>query len=137
MLSLIAFISPGWSQSDDEVIIVGLDYLTQDFYFTGKDNSTEAVFNVDEKIKFLDFSFFAEIAKGKLLVSILDPNGRDEGNFELSYLKPIVKNDEKKIIGSINRRIDNPIFGKWKIKIISIKAEGYGNAKIFNNNVED
>ena len=61
----------------------------------------------------------------------------DEGQFELNHPNSKSTNQEREVMGQINKRIDNPIFGKWKIKIISNKANGMGNAKIYNNNFKN
>ena len=76
ILAFAIFTQIASSQNEKTIKIIGLDYLTKDFYFDGKIFVTEAIFEVDEKIKFLDFNFFAKIAKGRLKISILDPNGR-------------------------------------------------------------
>ncbi|MDH3649676.1 MAG: hypothetical protein OEQ53_08330 [Saprospiraceae bacterium] len=119
--------------------------LTQEFQFDKSSDEKEVELEVHTGTKMVGFEFMSEIAGGHLIMTILDPNGKKESGFELeaiekekgdgsnrtsstnqnsddnSHTYTMVHTDGGKASGMLNKQIENPIAGTWKVKI---KAKG-------------
>ena len=72
------------------------------------------------------------VRKGNVTIEIYDPNGTKKGEFSVEALETneLEKDDslinfmKNGAIGEINKGIENPTFGVWKIKFIPENATG-------------
>lgn len=148
-LSIILFTvlgtSFGQSQAQSE--------FTQQFNFDKSTDEKEVTLEIKTGTEMVGFQFTSEITGGHLIMTILDPNGKKEGGFELeaveskgdgsshssssntnsndnSHTYTMVTTDGGNAHGMLNKQVDNPVAGTWRVKIKSKELTGLVAIKV-------
>ena len=98
--------------------------LTRSILLNGDSEKEEITIKVEEQVVRLNISIKSSINKGKLILEIYDPNGEKEGYFSIGGQIKAVDNKKEIVTGSINKMLQEPTPGNWKIIIIPNKAKG-------------
>ncbi len=82
----------------------------------------EVIINVEEEIPVLYININGGIKTGNVKVEIFDPEGKKQGSF---YIENTDINSKDAVNGSLNKNINMPLTGNWKVMINSEKASGH------------
>ena len=90
----------------------------------------------------LFFNINGYLNSGNVLVEIINPSGKKEGELSLEYSKGNTSGNSftTNSSGSLNKTVNKPESGEWKIKIIPKNAKGSVNilvAQYINPDIED
>ncbi len=144
---LISIMSTSFGQSQAR------SEFAQKFNFDKSTDEKEITLEVKTGTEMVGFEFTSEITGGHLIMTILDPNGKKEGGFELeaveskgdgrnhssssnrnsndnSHTYTMVTTDGGNAHGMLNKQIDNPVAGTWKVKIKSKTLSGLVAIKV-------
>jgi len=99
--------------------------LSRSIEFSNSKQTEEIIIKTESNSTQLYISIKSAINQGGLIVEIYDPAGEKQGNFEI---ESIVKSNDGKteyVQGSIQKKINVPMAGEWKIKIIPTNTTGH------------
>ena len=108
--------------------------LNENFTMSGEDSKIKSV-----KIKItnknaLFFNINGDINSGNVLIEILNPNGKKEGELSLEHRKVSTPKTETMLSGntsgSLNKTINSPEIGDWLVKITPEKSNGNINISV-------
>lgn len=132
------------AQSDKNLTTHSISEVKKDFTYENETSEQEVNISVNQQSEYVAFRFDGTIEKGKLVITILDPNEKKEGGFELEVQKSTGRNSNSnsssnnnkihsytftsttggKASGNMTKQIDNPVMGKWIIQIKAIDVVG-------------
>ncbi len=99
--------------------------LTRKVALTQDSEITEIKINCKENMDHFSISIAGIVYKGNLKIEILNPKGRKIDSFDIeSHLSKDIKSqsvtewEKNKVFGEIRKSFDNPLPGKWIVKII-------------------
>ena len=123
ILTLLPFFTCGQNTAMD---------VSRSIMLSGDSETEEIIILVDQETILLKLNIQSAINKGKLSIEIVDPTGEKQGKFSIGSQIKTTKNNkenqkEEHVKGNINKIINEPIQGKWIIKLIPDKAEGAVN----------
>ncbi len=112
--------------------MVKKNYPDTIFDLSGSSFEKEYIVDVDPGQDRFGFSLKGKITKGNLKVDVLDPDGNRRCGFGLKTTDENGKQLDAQAKGVGEDFYDDPIPGKWKIRITSSKAKGYLKMSIKN-----
>lgn len=102
-----------------------IDEFDEEYVFDNDSSEHEIYMYIYRPFSELDFSFKGLIDKGDMVVTISDPSGKREGGFVLEARdKPNEKTGSTSVNGDMSKQIENPIYGKWVIRVTGKRAKG-------------
>ena len=96
--------------------------------FEGQSNKNEGSFNVDESVKNLNLMLSGSVKSGKIVISVILPNGKPMKELIIDESADIQYNQSIKIA-----KEETKYFGKWTYSIESVKATGRYRLSINTN----
>lgn len=88
-----------------------------------KDSKPEEVMvNIKQETLKLDILISSSVNQGKLLIELYDPNDAKQGNFTVGT--QLNSENKENVSGRIQKSLNEPQPGNWKVKIIPSEATG-------------
>ena len=118
------------------------ELLNKNISFTSENSKAEIINLKINNDGALFFNINGYLNSGNVLVEIINPGGKKEGELSLEYSKGNTSGNSftTNSSGSLNKTINKPESGEWKIKIIPQNAKGSVNilvAQYINPDIED
>jgi flagellar biosynthesis GTPase FlhF len=108
--------------------------LNEDFTMSGEDSKMKSVNIKVTNENALFFNINGEINSGNILIEILNPNGKKEGELSLEHRQNSTPKTgtmySGKTSGSLNKTINSPESGEWSVKFTSEKSIGHVNISV-------
>ena len=119
-LFLFATLLQAQQQSQHSCNAVSLNRTIQ---FDGSSDQENIVIDVSKNTSKMHVSINSTVKSGYLTVELYDPKGNKKGNFSIESQ---VNSSQKKeqVCGQMQKHIDDPIKGKWVIKLVPNKVIG-------------
>lgn len=97
--------------------------LNRTINFDGSSDQENIAIDVSEDNKTMHVGINSTVNSGYLTVELYDPKGNKKGNFSIESQ---LNNDKKKerVCGQMQKHIDDPMKGKWIVKLIPNKVVG-------------
>ena len=118
------------------------ELLNKNISFTSENSKAEIINLKINNDGALFFNINGYLNSGNVLVEIINPGGKKEGELSLEYSKGNTSGNSftTNSSGSLNKTINKPESGEWEIKIIPKNAKGSVNilvAQYINPDIED
>lgn len=98
--------------------------LNRSIEFDGSSDQENITIDVSENTNKMHISINSTVDSGYLTVELYDPKGNKKGNFSIE--SQLTSNNKKKelVCGQMQKHIDDPIKGKWIVKLVPNKVYG-------------
>lgn len=108
--------------------------LNENITLSGEDSKIRSVKIIVTNKNALFFNIYGDINSGNVLIEILNPNGKKEGELSLEHRTDSTPKTVTKLSGntsgSLNKTINSPEIGDWLIKITPEKSNGNINISV-------
>ncbi len=82
----------------------------------------EVIINIKQKTLKFDMMISSSVTQGKLLIELYDPTNAKDGNFTVGT--QLNSENKEMVNGRIQKSLNEPQPGDWKVKIIPSEATG-------------
>ena len=96
--------------------------------FDNESEKAEVKVKMTDEYNYMKFIVNSSFTKGKMLVELIDPNGKKQGNFTVKAYGEIKKgkntNSKSRVAGNMQKAFKHPLIGTWIIRAIPSSATG-------------
>lgn len=96
--------------------------LQRDISLEQNSKSREVILNIEENVDRFELAINSSVTAGNLKVEVYDPEGNHQGTFSVGT--QLDAESSERVQGNINKSIQNPQAGNWKVSIVPTQATG-------------